>query len=83
MRPTVKNRVHALLDERGLRCPYSNLFGKKGKLWLRGLELDALDRLMLDNHLSHMESLDKQVGEWTRRSVDVLAWTRMSGCFSA
>jgi len=62
----VKNRVHALLDERGLRCPYSDLFGKKGKLWLRGLELDALDRLMLDNHLSHMESLDRQVGEVDR-----------------
>ena len=28
MRSTVKNRVHALLDERGLRCPYKSLFGK-------------------------------------------------------
>jgi len=27
MRSTVKNRVHALLDERGYRCSYSDLFG--------------------------------------------------------
>jgi len=61
MRATVKNRVHALLDERGLRCAYSDLFGKRSLAWLRGLELGALDGLMLDNHLGHVESLDAQI----------------------
>jgi len=28
-RTTVKNRVHAIVDRRGLRCGYSDLFGKR------------------------------------------------------
>ena len=31
IRSTVKNRVHALLDEQGFRCPYSDLFGKRAR----------------------------------------------------
>jgi len=59
-RTTVKNRVHALLDGRGIRCEYSDMFGKRGSEWLRKLELNSLDRLMLNNHL---ESLNRQVDE--------------------
>jgi transposase len=62
-RTTVKNRVHAIVDQHGLRCGYSDLFGKRSLEWLRGLELGALDRLMLDNHLGHVESLNRQVDE--------------------
>ena len=61
MRSAVKNRVHALLDERGHRCMYSDLFGKRSLEWLRELELGSLDRLMLDNHLGHVESLNDQI----------------------
>jgi len=62
MRSTVKNRVHALLDEHGLRCEYSDMFGKKGRECLRSLELGSIDRLVLDNHLQHVESLEGQIG---------------------
>ena len=61
MRSTVKNRVHALLDEQGFRCPYSDLFGKRSLRWIRELELGSLDRLVLDNHLCHVESLNSQI----------------------
>jgi transposase len=62
MRSTVKNRVHALLDERGHRCMYSDLFGKRSLEWLKGLDLGDLNRLMLDNHLGHVEELGRQIG---------------------
>jgi transposase len=62
MRSTVKNRVHALLDEQGLQCPYSDLFGKRSLGWLSGLELGSMDQLVLDNHLCHVESLNTQIG---------------------
>ncbi|TFH18610.1 IS110 family transposase, partial [Candidatus Bathyarchaeota archaeon] len=58
---SVKNRVHALLDEQGFRCPYSDLFGKRSLRWIRELELGSLDRLVLDNHLCHVESLNSQI----------------------
>jgi len=74
MRSTVKNRVHALLDEHGLRCGYTDLFGKRGTEWLRSLELSFLDRLVLDIHLQHVESLEGQIGrvdEETRRGASL------------
>jgi len=57
----VKNKIHALIDKYGLRCEYSDLFGKGGMQWLRSLELPSLDILMLNNHLDHIESLNKQI----------------------
>jgi len=60
-RATVKNRVHAIIDRYGLWCGCSDPFGRRGTEWLRGLELGDLDRLMLDNHLSHIESLNQQI----------------------
>lgn len=61
VRTMVKNRVHALIDKYGYRCEFSDLFGKKGLEWLRTLELDSLDRLMLSNHLAHIECVNQQI----------------------
>ena len=35
--------------------------GKEDLQWLRSIELPSLDRLMLDNHLQHLESLNQQI----------------------
>jgi transposase len=37
------------------------MFGRRGSGWLRKLELNSLDRLMLDNHLHHIEALNGQI----------------------
>jgi transposase len=60
IRTMVKNQIHAIVDKHGLSCEYSDMFGKRGIEWLRGLELPSLDRLILDNHLTHLESLNQQ-----------------------
>ena len=61
LRTMVKNKVHALVDRNGLKHEFSDLFGKAGMQWLRSLELSGLDRLMLDNYLMHLETLDLQI----------------------
>lgn len=61
LRSMTKNKVHALVDRNGLKHEFSDLFGKSGMQWLRSLELSGLDRLMLDNHLTHLESLNTQI----------------------
>jgi transposase len=72
-RSMTKNKVHALVDRNGLKHDFSDLFGKSGMQWLRSLELSSLDRLMLDNHLTHLDSLNAQVervdAEITRRAT--------------
>ena len=60
IRTMVKNQIHALADTHGFACPYSDLFGKRGLEWLRSIELPPLDRLILNNHLIHLESLSQQ-----------------------
>jgi transposase len=60
IRTMVKNQVHAIVDTHGFTCPYSDMFGKGGLQWLRSLQLPSLDRLILDNHLTHLESLNQQ-----------------------
>jgi transposase len=62
MRTMVKNKVHALTDKYGYRCEFSDMFGKSGLAWLRTLEIGELDRLVLQNHLSHVESINLQIG---------------------
>lgn len=63
IRTMIKNKVHAIVDKNGLEHEelFSDLFGKAGMSWLRTIQLPSLDRLMLDNHLEHLESLKKQV----------------------
>ena len=35
----LKNQVHAVLHQQGLRSPVTDLFGKRGRLWLQGVKL--------------------------------------------
>jgi len=62
MRTMVKNKIHALIDKYGYHCEFSDMFGVSGLMWVKTLEMSALDRLVLENHLSHIESVDLQLG---------------------
>ena len=61
MRTMVKNKVHALTDKYGYRCEFSDMFGVSGLKWLRSVEITSLDLLILENHLSHIESINLQM----------------------
>jgi transposase len=61
MRTMVKNNIHALVDTYGFRHTFSDLFGKRGLEWLNTLQLSPSDRLMLKNHLGHLENLNQQI----------------------
>jgi transposase len=74
VRTRVKNQVHSLLDRNGITAgKFSDLFGRSGMEWLKSVELSTLDRLMLDNHLEHLESLKKQM-----KAVDAEITSRAS-----
>ena len=61
MRTMVKNKVHAVIDKYGYRCGFSDMFGKRGIAWLETVEFSELDRLLLENHLSLVESITLQI----------------------
>ena len=56
----VKNQVHSLLDKYGLKSDWSDIFGLHGMEWLRSLQLDPVDRCILDTHLRHIECLRRE-----------------------
>jgi len=58
----VKNRIHALLDKHGVRCPYKTLFSKKGLEWLKGLKLGFTDDAVLRSDLALLQALNEQIG---------------------
>jgi transposase len=57
----VKNQVHALLDKHGFKSAWSDTFGVHGMEWLRNLQLDPVDRCILDTHIRHLECLKDQL----------------------
>lgn len=63
IRTMVKNKNHSLIDKNGIETELeNNLFSKKGMEWLKSLQFKSfLDRLMLDNYLEHLESLQHQI----------------------
>jgi transposase len=60
-RTEIKNRVHNLLDKYDLRSEYSDLFGKHGLEWLRGLQLPPIDKAIINSDLQLLEALDQQI----------------------
>jgi transposase len=63
----LKNRMHALLHQQGLRCPYSDVFGKKGRVWLAQAPLGAAEREALEGYLRLLDSCEEQIRESQRR----------------
>ena len=77
-RSRCKNEVHAILMRRLKgRCPFSDMFGKAGRVWLRALELPVEEAETLDAALRQIEFLDSEIAqvdrliaEQTLRSAD-------------
>lgn len=66
-RTAAKNRIHAQLARLGIEVGQTDLFGKVGKDFLRGLELPKVEREHLDGWLEVVEHLDRLIKEATER----------------
>jgi transposase len=62
-----KNEVHAVLMRQLVgRAPVSDLFGVKGRKWLKGLELAVEERETVDGCMRQIEFLDTEIAEVER-----------------
>jgi transposase len=66
----LKNQVHAVLHQQGLRSPVTDLFGKRGRLWLNGVKLPAQAResvnvclRLLDGYRGEIQKQNLQLSE--------------------
>lgn len=63
VRTLLRNKIHAVLIKRGLKPPVTDLFGKKGRIWLEG-EIAALPtayKLAIETYLRLLDALAQEV----------------------
>lgn len=66
LRTRVKNRIHALLHQQGLRPPVSDLFGQAGRAWLATAPLPPAEQEALLSYLALLDSCQEQVEQRQR-----------------
>lgn len=72
-RTRLKNQVHAVLHQRGLRSPVTDLFGKRGRQWLAAAKLPAQAKEAVTVCCRLIDGYTKEIEEQNRQlSVEVL-----------
>lgn len=70
-----KNRIHTILSKHNLHSPCTDLFGKKGRAFLKETRkhLSSIHQLMLDDYLNLIDGLNEQI-----KSVNqvIRAWAK-------
>lgn len=70
-RTRCKNEIHAVLMRRLKgRCPFSDMFGKAGREWLRALELAVEECETVESTMRQIEFLDAEIAEVDRVIAD-------------
>jgi transposase len=60
-RTRLKNQVHAVLHQQGLRSPVTDLFGKRGRYWLAGVKLPEQARESVQACLRMIDSYSEEI----------------------
>jgi transposase len=91
-RAAMKNQVHAILHQHGLRAEASDVFGKKGRAWLKNVELPRNARAAVDSYCAlidqvsgHIQEQDREMQQLAKqdRRVQWLASIPGIGVYSA
>ncbi len=59
----IKNRIHAVLHQRLIPCPVTDLFCVQGRQWLRTLSLDKEGRASIDSDLRLLGSVEAEIAQ--------------------
>ena len=57
-RTLLEKKVHSLLDEYDYKTDLTDIFGRSGMCWLKELQLDPIDKVIMDTTLSSIENLN-------------------------
>ena len=63
IRVRIRNRIHMMLQKHGILCPWTDLFGKSGLVWLKGQELGDVYKRELESLLTLFKELSLHVAE--------------------
>jgi len=57
----IKNRIHAVLHQRLINCPFTDLFCGQGRQWLQALLLDTEGRAIIDSDLRMLAVVEAEI----------------------
>jgi transposase len=60
-RTRLKNQVHAVLHQQGLRSPVTDLFGRRGRLWLQAVKLPPVARASVATCLCMIDHYGEEI----------------------
>lgn len=66
-RTRLQNQVHAVLHQQGLRSAVSDLFGRRGRLWLQAVKLPAAAGESVQTCLRMIDGYDAEIQEQNRQ----------------
>ena len=72
-RASLKNQVHAILHQHGLRAPVSDVFGKKGRLWLSQVMLPPAARGAVDTYCGLIDRMSREILKQQRQIGEMAA----------
>ena len=61
----MKNRIHSILSKNNITVPVSDLFGKKGLVFVDHISLPAYQRRQVDTYIELLHSIDERVSTLT------------------
>jgi transposase len=59
----MKNRIHAVLHQRLIPCPFADLFSVQGRQWLQTLSLDTEGRASIDSDLRLLAAVEAEIAQ--------------------
>jgi len=62
----IKSRIHDPLDKYEIQPTYTDIFGKRGREWLRSLKLPSIDQTILEVNLQRLE-LEAHIDAFTSK----------------
>lgn len=69
-RTGLKNKIHAVLTREGVKHGFSDLFGKKGRAFLRKVSLNPTARFSMDSMLEIMDVVDAKIADAKQKIVE-------------
>jgi len=63
LRTSIKNRIHAIIDNTGIQQTFSDLFGKQGRQFLTQLGLKQPYKSIIENYLSIIDDLTNRINK--------------------
>jgi len=79
-RARAKNHLQAVLHQEGFRKPVTDVFGKRGRVWLKELQLSAAGRVAVETWLAEVDHLDAQIALRTRELEELAKQDARARC---